>query len=67
MKRVMFRRHKLEKAEGKAYNEAGVSAEMKSINKLFGQLHGISSLLNLGSFILLAFHGLWLAKHGISS
>ena len=67
MKRVMFRRHKLEKAEGKAYNEAGVSAEMKNINKLFWQLHGISSLLNLGSFILLAFHGLWLAKHGISS
>ena len=62
----MFQRHRLEKSEGKAYNEQGVSAEMKSLNKKFGQLHGISSLLNLGSFIALGFHGLWIAKHGLS-
>ncbi|KAI0080003.1 hypothetical protein K474DRAFT_1638322 [Panus rudis PR-1116 ss-1] len=63
--KTMFQRHKLEKAEGKSYNESGVSAEMKALNKKFAQLHGISSLANLTSFIALAFHGLWIANKGI--
>jgi hypothetical protein len=54
----MFQRHKLEKSEGKTYNEPGVSPEMKALNSRFGMLHGISSLLNLGAVLSLGFHGL---------
>ncbi|CDO70240.1 hypothetical protein BN946_scf184942.g40 [Trametes cinnabarina] len=62
--KTMFKRHKLEKEEGKAYNEPNVSAEMKSLNKLFAQLHGISSLANLTAFLSLLFHGLWIGNTG---
>ncbi|RDB28421.1 hypothetical protein Hypma_015199 [Hypsizygus marmoreus] len=63
--KTMFQRHKLEKEEGKVYNEPGVSDEMKAVNRRFGTLHGISSLANLGSFIALTFHGLWLGNAGV--
>ncbi|KAI0651559.1 hypothetical protein C8Q79DRAFT_933995 [Trametes meyenii] len=62
--KTMFKRHKLEKAEGKAYNEPGVSADMKALNKAFAQLHGISSLANLTAFLALLFHGLWIGTNG---
>jgi len=42
-----------------------VSEEMKSLNKKFGMLHGISSLANMGSFIALGFHGLWIGNRGL--
>ncbi|KAI0029990.1 hypothetical protein K488DRAFT_55175 [Vararia minispora EC-137] len=63
--KTMFKRHKLEKKEGKQYNEPGVSDEMKALNRTFGQLHGWSSLLNLGVVIALGFHGLWIGTYGI--
>jgi len=62
---TMFQRHKLEKAEGKSYNEPGVSAEMKALNVKFGSLHGISSLANMGAVIALGFHGLWIGNVGL--
>ncbi|RPD81691.1 hypothetical protein L226DRAFT_527955 [Lentinus tigrinus ALCF2SS1-7] len=62
--KTMFKRHKLEKEEGKAYNEPGVSDDMKALNKLFAQLHGISSLANLTAFLALVFHGLWIGNVG---
>ncbi|OBZ79858.1 hypothetical protein A0H81_00481 [Grifola frondosa] len=62
--KTMFQRHKLEKEEGKAYNEAGVSDKMKALNSRFSQLHGISSLANLSAFIALLFHGLWIGNAG---
>ncbi|CAL1696342.1 unnamed protein product [Somion occarium] len=65
--KTMFQRHKLEKAEGKSYNESGVSAEMKAVNAKFAKLHGISSLANLTSFIALAFHGLWIGNKGLGN
>ena len=37
-RRIMFQRHKLEKAEGKSYNDADVSAEMKALNRKFAQV-----------------------------
>ncbi|KAG2146516.1 uncharacterized protein EDB93DRAFT_1240786 [Suillus bovinus] len=58
-------RHKLEKEEGKSYNEPGVSAQMKALNTKFGMLHGISSLANLGAVIALTFHGLWIGSYGL--
>jgi len=59
---IMFQRHKLEKAEGKSYNEPGVSAEMKALSSKFGRLHGLSSLANLFAVVALAFHGLSIAQ-----
>uniref|UniRef100_A0A0W0FAI0 TMEM205-like domain-containing protein n=1 Tax=Moniliophthora roreri TaxID=221103 RepID=A0A0W0FAI0_MONRR len=63
--KTMFQRHKLEKEEGKAYNEPGVSEQMKALNRKFGSLHGISSLLNLYAVIALGFHGLWIGNSGV--
>lgn len=63
--RTMFRRQSLEKEEGKSYNEPGVSAEMKALNRRFGMLHGISSLANLMAVIVLGFHGLWIGHAGV--
>jgi len=63
--KTMLLRHKLEKAEGKTYNEPGVSDKMKALNRRFGMLHGISSLANLGAVIALGFHGLWIGTAGI--
>jgi len=63
--KTMFQRQKLEKEEGKTYNEPGVSAEMKALNRRFGMLHGISSLANLGAIIALGFHGLWIGNAGV--
>lgn len=62
---TMFQRQKLEKEEGKLYNEAGVSADMKALNRRFGMLHGVSSLANLGAVIALGFHGLWVGNMGV--
>jgi len=61
---TMFQRHKLEKEEGKAYNEPGVSDAMKALNSKFGSLHGISSLANLFAVFALVFHGLWIGNYG---
>ena len=38
---------------------------MKALNKTFGQLHGLSSLVNLGSVFALIFHGLWIGTFGL--
>jgi len=61
----MFERQKLEKEEGKSYNDAGVSDKMKELNKRFGMLHGVSYLLSMGAVVALAFHGLWLGNVGL--
>jgi len=61
----MFERMRLEKDEGKTYNESGVSDQMKALNRRFGMLHGVSSLANLGAVIALGFHGLWIGNAGL--
>jgi len=63
--RTMFERHRLEKEEGKVYNEPGVSDAMKALNRRFGSLHGISSLLNLWAVIAAGMHGLWIGNAGV--
>ncbi|KAJ7770840.1 hypothetical protein DFH07DRAFT_256835 [Mycena maculata] len=63
--KTMFERMRLEKDEGKTYNESGVSDNMKALNRRFGMLHGISSLANLGAVIALGFHGLWIGNAGL--
>lgn len=62
--KTMFQRHKLEKEEGKAYNDHGVSDAMKALNSRFGALHGVSSLANLSAVFALLFHGLWVGSVG---
>ncbi|KAL5534638.1 hypothetical protein ACEPAG_1101 [Sanghuangporus baumii] len=64
---LMFKRHKLEKAEGKQYSDDGVSDEMKALNKKFAQAHGFSSIFNLDSLIAIGFHGLWIGRHGLGN
>ncbi|KAJ7081977.1 hypothetical protein C8R43DRAFT_1092802 [Mycena crocata] len=64
--KTMFLRMKLEKEEGKAYNESGVSEQMKALNRRFGTLHGVSSLMNLGAVVSLIFHGLWIGNAGLT-
>jgi len=63
--KIMFRRQKQEKEEGKNYNDPGVSAEMTALNRQFGSLHGISSLANLFAVIALGFHGLYIGSAGV--
>jgi hypothetical protein len=43
----MNERHKVEREEGKSYNEPGISDRMKALNKRFGIAHGCSSLINM--------------------
>ncbi|UJR11427.1 hypothetical protein I4U23_015607 [Adineta vaga] len=45
--KVMQERHKVEREEGKTYNEPGISDRMKALNKQFGIAHGCSSLINM--------------------
>jgi len=65
--KTMFKRQRLEKEEGKAYSDPGVSDAMKALNRTFMQLHGWSSLANLTVVVALTFHGLWLGEHGLTS
>lgn len=43
----MNERHKIEREEGKQYNDADISDRLKALNKKFGMAHGCSSLVNL--------------------
>ncbi|GAA5954415.1 hypothetical protein JCM8115_004581 [Rhodotorula mucilaginosa] len=61
---VMKQRHRKERLEGKSYNEPGVSNEMKALNKRFGTLHGISSLINLVYVAAAVGHAAWIAEYG---
>lgn len=57
-------RHKLERESGTKYSDPNPSAEMKALNKQFGMLHGISSLI-VSRLVLLP--GLWLISSVIES
>lgn len=59
---TMRKRKAQETKEGKKYWEEGEkSPEMAALNKRFGMLHGISSLLNLVEIIGLVWYGVILA------
>ncbi|KAG8932287.1 hypothetical protein FRC02_001358 [Tulasnella sp. 418] len=62
---VMNERHRLERLEKKSYSDPGVSDDMKALNKKFGILHGVSSLLALLGVLTLGFHGVWIANAGV--
>lgn len=51
-----------ERKDGKkSYDAAPNSQEMEALNKRFSMLHGVSSLLNLGTFIAAVVYGFSLA------
>jgi hypothetical protein len=51
-----------EKRDGKkAYDPTPHSKEMQKLNKAFGRMHGISSLLNLVGFLATAWYGFSIA------
>ncbi|KAL8361966.1 hypothetical protein RB601_007660 [Gaeumannomyces tritici] len=59
----MAERRAQEKKDGKrSWDPAPHSEEMLALNKRFGKLHGVSSLLNLTTFIATVVYGFTLAK-----
>ncbi|PHH63603.1 hypothetical protein CDD81_5695 [Ophiocordyceps australis] len=55
---VMKQRRGQVKRDGKDWGSEGPhSEEMRALNKKFGMLHGISSLLNLGTFVAAVAYG----------
>jgi hypothetical protein len=53
----------IEKKDGKkSYDAPPHSQEMVALNKQFSMLHGISSLLNLGTFIAAVVYGVSLSS-----
>lgn len=62
----MFERHDLEKKTGQDAEAEHVSDEMTKLNVAFKGLHSISTMMNVGAFVALGLHGLWLSKYGLS-
>ncbi|KAI1402223.1 hypothetical protein F4819DRAFT_455460 [Hypoxylon fuscum] len=61
--KVTALRRQQEKKDGKAsYDKAPHSKEMVALNKKFGQLHGISSLLNLVTLVATVVYGVKLSS-----
>ncbi|RXG47576.1 hypothetical protein VDGE_06522 [Verticillium dahliae] len=61
--KIMAARYAQEKKDGKkSYDPAPHSQEMQALNKRFGKMHGISSLLNLGTFIATIAYGFTLGS-----
>ncbi|KAK3302049.1 uncharacterized protein B0T15DRAFT_403975 [Chaetomium strumarium] len=61
--RVMDERRQQEKKDGKkSYDAPPHSQEMVALNKQFSMLHGISSLLNLGTFVAAVVYGVSLSS-----
>ncbi|WYZ40571.1 hypothetical protein EsH8_IV_000912 [Colletotrichum jinshuiense] len=59
---VMKARYAQEKKDGKkSYDPAPHSQEMLALNKSFGKLHGISTLINMASFVAMVSYGFSLA------
>jgi len=63
--KVMKIRHKLERDEGKKYTDTDISDDMKALNKRFGMLHGISSLVNIVFVIAAMMDNAYIAAFGI--
>jgi hypothetical protein len=46
----------------KSYDAGPHSTEMQKLNRAFGKMHGISSLVNLGALIATMWYGVSLAE-----
>lgn len=56
------RKHQETKDGKKSYDAAPHSKEMQRLNKAFGKMHGVSSLVNLVSFLATMWYGVSLAE-----
>jgi len=60
---IMKERKQQETRDGKkSYDPAPHSKEMQKLNKAFGKMHGISSLINLVGFLATAWYGVSIAE-----
>lgn len=60
---VMQDRKKQETRDGKkSYDKGPHSKEMEALNRKFGMLHGVSSLVNLIGIVGMVWYGLWLGE-----
>ncbi|KAF2635752.1 hypothetical protein P280DRAFT_473657 [Massarina eburnea CBS 473.64] len=61
--RIMGRRKHQETRDGKkSYDKGPQSVEMKKLNKQFGVLHGVSSMINLIGFLGMCWYGVLLGE-----
>ncbi|KAK9452870.1 hypothetical protein V1511DRAFT_506608 [Dipodascopsis uninucleata] len=60
--KLMTQRKAQEDKESKKYYEADVSEEMKTLNKQFGAIHGISTIFNLATLFALCLYGVVLSN-----
>ncbi|KAH6668031.1 hypothetical protein B0J14DRAFT_176910 [Halenospora varia] len=61
--KIMRERKVQETRDGKkSYDPAPHSKEMQQLNRAFGKMHGISSLVNMGAFIATIWYGFSLAE-----
>ncbi|TEA15540.1 putative mitochondrial outer membrane protein [Colletotrichum sidae] len=61
--KVMAARYAQEKKDGKkSYDKPPHSQDMLALNKSFGQLHGLSTIVNLAGFIAMISYGFTLAS-----
>ncbi|TVY18688.1 hypothetical protein LARI1_G002902 [Lachnellula arida] len=61
--RIMRERKVQESKDGKkSYDPAPHSKEMQQLNRAFGKMHGVSSLVNLGALIATIWYGFSLAE-----
>lgn len=61
--KIMVERKHQETRDGKrSYDEGPHSKEMEALNRRFGVLHGVSSLVNLGGFLAMCWYGVLLGE-----
>jgi hypothetical protein len=59
---MKLRKHQETRDGKKSYDAGPHSEEMKALNKRFGMLHGISSLVNLVGFLSMCWYAFVLAE-----
>ena len=59
---MKIRKHQETKDGKKSYDKGPHSKEMKALNRQFGILHGVSSLVNLVGFLGMCWYGVLLGE-----
>ncbi|KAJ5986151.1 hypothetical protein N7451_010516 [Penicillium sp. IBT 35674x] len=62
IKTMRERKHQETRDGKKSYDPAPHSKEMLALNKKFGRVHGISSLINMAAFLATIYYGVVLSK-----
>lgn len=59
---MRLRKHQETRDEKKSYDKGPHSEEMQKLNKRFGMLHGVSTLVNLTGFVSMLWYGVLLGE-----